>query len=869
MAYKRQIDRLPIVPKDAREFNVTCHYCIVGCGYKAYTWPTNKQGGTAADQNKFGVDLAKQQPPETGAWYAPSMYNIVRQNGSDVHIVIKPDHDCVVNSGLGSVRGARMAEMSYSQQRNTQLQRLTDPMVWRYGQMQPTGWDDALDLVARVTVAVINDMGEDGLFVSAFDHGGAGGGYENTWGTGKLYFGAMKVKNIRIHNRPAYNSEVHATRDMGVGELNNCYEDAELADTIVAVGTNALETQTNYFLNHWVPNLRGTSLDKKKAEFGSEPVSRGRVVIVDPRRTVTVNACEVEAGKENVMHLAINSGSDLALFNAWLTYIASKGWTDKSFIEASTRDFDKARAANNVSLDEAARITGLTADQIRQSAEWIAQPKAGNARRRTMFAYEKGLIWGNDNYRTNAALVNVALATGNIGRPGGGCVRMGGHQEGYSRPSDAHVGRPAAYVDKLLMEGKGGVHHIWGCDHYKTTLNAFKFKQNYKKRTDMVKDAMMTVPYGDRTATVNAIVGAIKKGGLFAVDVDIVPTKIGEACHVWLPAATSGEANLTSMNGERRMRLTEKYMDPPGQAMPDCLIAARIANNMERVLREQGKGEYADKFKGFDWKTEEDAFMDGYHQHEKGGEFVTYARLRAMGTNGFQEPAVGLEGTGAVAAGTSTGKPGEVLKGPAIEAARGKEPVQKNAATATSAPPPASTDSRRILGTKRLYADGKFNSKDGKATFMETQWRGLQAPGKEDERKKWPYLVNSGRANIVWQSAYLDQDNEFVMDRMPYPYIQMNPEDMAELKLKQGDLVEVYNDNGSTQAMVYPVPTAKRKQTFMLFAYPTGVQGNVVSGGVNEFIIPNYKQTWGNIRKIADAPEGVKHLSFKSLEYTA
>ena len=516
------------------------------------------------------------------------MYNVARQTGSDVHIVIKPDKECVVNSGLGSVRGARMAEMSYSQQRNTQLQRLTDPMVWRYGQMQPTGWDDALDLVARVTVTVINDMGENGLFVSAFDHGGAGGGYENTWGTGKLYFGAMKIKNIRIHNRPAYNSEVHATRDMGVGELNNCYEDAELTDTIVAVGTNPLETQTNYFLNHWVPNLRGTSMAKKKAEFGSEPFEKGRIIIVDPRRTVTVNACEVEAGKDNVMHLALNSGTDLVLFNAWTSYIADKGWTDKAFIDASTTNFDKMRAANKVSLEDASRITGLTVDQIRKSAEWIAQPKAGNARRRTMFAYEKGLIWGNDNYRTNGALVNVALATGNIGRPGGGCVRMGGHQEGYSRPSDAHVGRPAAYVDKLLMEGKGGVHHIWGCDHYKTTLNAFKFKQNYKKRTDMVRDAMMTVPYGDRNAMVKAIVAAIKKGGLFAVDVDIVPTKIGEACHVWLPAATSGEANLTSMNGERRMRLTEKYMDPPGQAMPDSLIAARIASNMERVLRVNG-----------------------------------------------------------------------------------------------------------------------------------------------------------------------------------------------------------------------------------------------------------------------------------------
>ena len=99
------------------------------------------------------------------------------------------------------------------------------------------------------------------------------------------------------------------------------------------------------------------------------------------------------------------------------------------------------------------------------------------------------------------------------------------------------------------------------------------------------------------------------------------------------------------MNGERRMRLTERYMDPPGQAMPDCLIAARIANNMERVFREMGKADIADQFKGFDWKTEEDAFMDGYHGHEKGGEFVTYDRLRAMGTNGFQEPATGVQRT--------------------------------------------------------------------------------------------------------------------------------------------------------------------------------------------------------------------------------
>jgi arsenite oxidase large subunit len=839
MTYKRQIDRLPIIPADAKEHNVTCHYCIVGCGYKAYTWPINTQGGFDPKANKFGVDLARQQAAETVAWYAPSMYNIVKQNGKDVHLVVKPDVDCVVNSGLGSIRGARIAENHTSQHRNTQLQRLTDPKVWRYGSMQPTSWDDALDLVARVTTAVIDEQGEDGLVVSVFDHGGSAGGYENTWGTGKLYFGAMKVRNIRIHNRPAYNSEVHATRDMGVGELNNCYEDAELADTLVAIGTNPLETQTNYFLNHWVPNLRGTSLDQKKKEFPDEPVESARIIIIDPRRTVTVAACEAEAGKDRVLHLALEPGTDLVLFNALLTYVADKGWVDKEFIAASTLppsgppliarpggdlrdqplcDFATALGSNRTSIAEAAKITGLKPDDIIKAAHWIAEPKAGGKRRRAMLGYEKGIIWGNDNYRTNGAIVNLALATGNVGRPGGGVVRLGGHQEGYVRPSDAHVGRPAAYVDKLLIEGRGGIHHIWACDHYKTTLNAHKFKQVYKRRTDMVKDAMNTVAWGDRKAMVDAIMVAIRQGGLFSVDVDIVPSQIGQASHVWLPAAISGEMNLTSMNGERRMRLTERYMDPPGNALPDCMIAARLANHMERVLREQGKPGYADQFKGFDWKTEEDAFMDGYHKNSKGGEHVTYARLKALGTNGFQEPATGF------------------------------------------------TDGK-IAGTKRLYTDGKFSTKDGKAAFMVTQWRGLQAAGKAEQKAKYRFLINNGRTNVVWQNAFMDQHNDFVSDRLPYPFIEMNPDDMKELGVKPGDLVEVYNDVGSTQAMAQPTPTAKRGQTFMLFAYPTGVQGNVVNASVNELTIPNYKHTWANIRKLSDQPENVRGLSFKSWEY--
>ena len=83
-----------------------------------------------------------------------------------------------------------------------------------------------------------------------------------------------------------------------------------------------------------------------------------------------------------------------------------------------------------------------------------------------------------------------------------------------------------------------------------------------------------------------------------------------------------------------------------------------------------------------------------------------------------------------------------------------------------------------------------------------------------------------------------------------------------------GHLVEVFNDNGATQAMAYPTPTAKRKETFMLFGAPTGTQGNVVNAGVNELILPNYKHAWANIRKLSDAPASVKHTSFKSQEYS-
>jgi arsenite oxidase large subunit len=228
-----------------------------------------------------------------------------------------------------------------------------------------------------------------------------------------------------------------------VAALNNAYADAELADTILLVGSNAYETQTNYFLVHMIPNLSGNTLDRKRQALGTEAAEAARMIIVDPRRTMTVATAEAAGGKDRVLHLQIEPGADIALLNAIARVVLERRWHDVGFIrehaewqtfeayQRSTLGVDRPVAAV---VDDAARIAGIPPALIYKAAEWIAAPKADGSRRRTLLHYEKGLIWGLKNYENVGDIVDLALLTGNIGKPGTGCSRMGGHQEGYVRP---------------------------------------------------------------------------------------------------------------------------------------------------------------------------------------------------------------------------------------------------------------------------------------------------------------------------------------------------------------------------------------------------------------------------------------------------
>ena len=147
---------------------------------------------------------------------------------------------------------------------------------------------------------------------------------------------------------------------MGVGELNNSYEDAELADVIWSIGSNAYENQTNYFLNHWVPEPNGGTVDKKKQRFPDEAFGKAKAIFVDPRRTVTVGIAEQVAGKDNVLHLDIQPGTDIALFNTLFTYVVEKGWIDKRLHRSIHQGLRRgSQGQHSLSLEEGSRITGV------------------------------------------------------------------------------------------------------------------------------------------------------------------------------------------------------------------------------------------------------------------------------------------------------------------------------------------------------------------------------------------------------------------------------------------------------------------------------------------------------------------------------
>ncbi|MCA9540658.1 MAG: arsenate reductase (azurin) large subunit [Myxococcales bacterium] len=808
---------LPIPPRDATVQQTVCQYCTVGCGYTVYAWPLGRTGGPDASDNAFGIDLNQQQNALTGLVYTKSMHAIVQREGRPSHVAIVPAADSPINRTRDhSSRGGANALTTFAKNRPTR-DRLTTPLMRIGGQLQPVTWDEAIEVLARVIGGVRNRFGADALTAKAFDHGGGGGGFENNYAIGKLFFTGLGMKHVAIHNRPAYNSEVWGSRDRGVHELHYTAEDARLCDTLVLWGANSYETATAFFTSHMLPNLRGETLAEKHAAFAAdEAIEPTRFVVVDPRATATVNVGRI-IDDARVLHLRPNLGTDVVLADAIARVVFEHGWHDKAMLEARTakdtfaayaeRSLQQARPLAAV-LADAERITGVPVAQMEQAAEWMASPK-GTHRRRTLTIYEKGLIWNQRNHDTIAAIVQLSVLAGHIGRPGTGCGRQGGHQEGYARPGYPGS-RPPVNVDEYLLADKGKLFWVIGTNPYRTTLNAQSLRKKIAARTQWLDAAMGTAGEpSEPAARADAIVAALTRGpGLFMVVNELYLTETAADAHLVLPAAGWGEAELTSINcNSRLLRLYDRFMDPPGVARPDWAIMAATA----RALGLQG----------FDWKTPEAVFLAAAEVFpdnrvdEIGAEAlpvetytgVTYAFLRQRGQQGIQTP------------------------------------VRRDPKTG------------ELIGTVRRYTH-RFGTPDGLFRWHGSDpWDGFPKQVARyltgERAKAHPFWLTTGRNQTLWQTGYHDVHLEQKMSVVPYPYVELHPDDARALAVTTGDLVELHNDEGNAVFAVRVTEATRPGLLFALQFHPRGTANALISAYTDpKTTIPWYKGTRVGLRKL-------------------
>ena len=616
--------------------------------------------------------------------------------------------DCVVNHGNHSPRGGSNAQGIWSPYGPT-YDRLQFPMVKVAGAQQPISWDAAIEIMAATIGYAKEQYGGPAMAIRFYAYQF----YENTFPITKFYFGDIGTPNGAIHNRASMGGETTALSDIGLETWGTAYEDGMKAQTVVGWGANLYECQDVYFQEHIVPN--GAPL-----------------VAVDPRRTFTAAYAEDTVGG---VHLQLVPGTDVVLAGAIARHILDKGWEDTDFIAkntatadqiaqedawrrkkwASTFDDYKAYIAgmDAYTLENAARITGVPAEKIQKATELIAKPNDDGTPRKTLITFEKGATWGI-NYETIGSLGNLALLTGSVGAEGRGITRAGGHQEGYAGGADYPLdlatdtfegNKIPNYIDQHMADGQIKIYHVIGANPLGMTNSA-----QWSRETILSKQAVIPGPQSTDTDEIIAnFKQRIDSDGMLLFAQDIFPNLTTRSADLSLPAAGWGEMPGNRWNGERRLRLSERFMDPPGEAKPDWWVIAQVAKKMG--------------FSGYDWKDENEIFTEAAGLPTDYDVTVQRNLLHDESANHTSHEAV-------VVAAKLAGKTAYD-----IMSELGTNGVQL----------PARLDADgKVIGTPRIHTNGKFDSKGGKAMFLNVGWDTAEAIWKQVEAgyRQWRVLVD-------------------------------------------------------------------------------------------------------------------------------
>ena len=641
---------------------------------------------------------------------------IIESSGGDI-TGVRGDPDHPANFGRLCTKGSTL---HLTATRTIAMQtRLLQPQ-WRERRDAPrevVSWDRALATAADRFANIIEAHGADavGFYISGQLL------TEDYYVFNKLAKGLIGTNNIDSNSRLCMSSAVAGYKaTLGADSPPACYDDIHHASTLFIVGSNTAFAH---------PILFRRIEDAKRANPAL------RTIVVDPRRTETADAAD--------LFLQILPGTDVALFNSLLHVMLWEGWADAAFIAAHTSGFEALKArVRDFAPKEVAKLCGIAEADLLQAAKWFAGlDEAGAPRKPVLSLYCQGLNQSSSGTAKNAALINLHLATGQIGKAGAGPFSLTGQPNAMGgREVGGMANLLSAHRDLANPAHRAEVAALWNVADVparpgKTAVEMFQAAADGEIRALWIACTNPAQSMPDQ-ATVRR---ALQRAEFVVVQEAFATTATCEYADLLLPASTWGEKDGTVTNSERRISRVRRAVPAVGEARDDWRIAADFARALEARMRPGAPSLF----------PYEDA-ESVWNEHRES------TRGRDLDITG--------------------------LSYPTLNAGAQQWPCPSGA----------------TQGKPRLYEDGNFPTPDGRARFADTAYVPLAEP--RDVRH--PFSLNTGRLRDQWHGMSRTGTIGRLFGHVPEPQIDMHAQDMARLKLVDGDLVQVTSKRGDRKSVV-------------------------------------------------------------------
>lgn len=464
----------------------------------------------------------------------------VASTGGEI-LSIQAPYDAEVNQGHTCLKG-RYAFHFYDHP-----DRLRSPLIRRDGELQPATWEEAYDYLADRLSAIRKEHGPDAIAgISS-----ARATNEENYLMQKFIRSVIGTNNIDCCARVCHSpTALGMQRSFGTGAATNSVEDIQHTDCILVIGANPTDAHP----------VTGAKL--KQFAMKGKPT-----IVIDPRRT--------ELARYATYHLALRPGTNVAMLNMFMYYIIANGLVDEQFVDTRTegyREFrDKIMA---IDLAEAERVTGVDRQLVEQAA--IAYASAPNA----MSFHGLGVTEHSQGTFTVQQIADLAMMTGNIGRPGVGVNPLRGQnnvQGAADMGCQPHQG--AGYFDVTLPDVQLNYEKHYGVPQPKESGKKIPemfdaaIAGQLKALWLIGEDVVQTDP---NTAKV---MRAMENLDLLVVQ-ELFMTETARMADVVLPASSFLEKSGTFTNAERRVQRVNAVIPPLPGTKPDGQIIAEMMNRM-------------------------------------------------------------------------------------------------------------------------------------------------------------------------------------------------------------------------------------------------------------------------------------------------